>query len=130
LLLGDAQGDYQVVARLVTAANRAANRANRCFVIGGLPGRTHLTDGRLQLKLVNLPGDWTGSTIFAYYVMPHSAALDDARATALVEGDLEWVRAAAAGFLEYGFRGQNSGDSTPLEETIETFAFEPITLPD
>ncbi len=130
LSLRDAAGNYRVVARLVTSAQRAGNRTNKCFVIAGIPADEYLVGGKLQLRLVNLPGDWTDSTIYAHYVMPHLEGADDAQATGLVETNLKWVRAAAAGFLEYGFRGERNNESKPLEATIEVFAFEPVTLPD
>jgi len=129
LWLKDGAGNYRVVARLVTSGGRAGNRRSKCFVIAGLEADEYIVDGKLQLRLVNLPGDWTDSTIYVYYVMPHLEGADDARATGLLEAELEWVRGAAAGFLEYGFRGERNNESQPLEETIEVFAFDPVALP-
>ncbi len=130
LLLRAADGNYEAVAGLVTSVDRAGNRANKCFVISGIAADKFIVDGRLHLRLVNLPEDWFASTIYAYYVMPSVEGIDDEQATALVEAKLGWVRESAAGFLEYGYRGRLSGESVPLEESIEVLAFEPVTLPD
>ncbi|MGC9319183.1 MAG: DUF4838 domain-containing protein, partial [Armatimonadota bacterium] len=130
LRLQGPDGRYETVAALVDEAARTANRRNAAFVIGGLESARYIRDGELRLRLVNLPEDWYLSTIYAAYVMPDLEGAGDALATDLIETDLEWVRAAAAGFHEYGFRGVPNGESQPLDETIEVFAFPDVSLPE
>jgi len=122
-------GEYETVAGLVDEGARDANRANRAFVIPGLDASRFVRDGRLTLQLVNLPEDWYMSTIYAFYVMPDLEGATDEIATRLIEGDLEWVRAAAAGFHEYEFKGAANGEGEPLGQPIEVFEFPDVSLP-
>ncbi|HUS81019.1 MAG TPA: DUF4838 domain-containing protein, partial [Armatimonadota bacterium] len=129
LLLWATDGQYQPVADLATPTARTANRADRCYVIGPLQAAQFIEGGKLRLQLVNLPGDWFSSTVFAWYVMPHIEGMADQQATGLVQGNLEWVRRAAAGFHEYDFNGERAGESVPVEETIEVFGFGAVGVP-
>lgn len=122
-------GEYQTVAALTDEAARAANRRNAAFVIGGLDTQRFIRDGKLDLRLVNLPGDWTLSTIYAFFVMPDFEGATDTLATRLIEGDLGWVRAASAGFHEFDFRGVPNGDGPGLDVTIGITGFPEVELP-
>lgn len=129
LQLRGPEGEYETVAALTDEAARAGNRANRAYVIAGLQSARFLRDGALDLRLVNLPGDWFASTVYAFYVMPELPGATDELATRVVESDLEWVRGASAGFQEYDFGGEPSDDGVPLDATIEVGAFPAVTLP-
>ena len=130
LLLMGPDGEYEAVATLVDEAARTTNRRNGAYVIRGLETARYIRDGKLQLRLVNLPGGWTMSTIYAFFVMPDMADATDEAATGLVEGDLDWVRENAGGFHEFGFRGVPSGDGAPVDVTITVTAFEEAELPE
>ncbi len=128
-LLGP-DGEYETVAAVVDEAARAGNRANAGFVFGGLDSARYLRDGEVRVRFTNLPEDWFMSTVYAFYVMPDWPGATDAVATRLIAGDLEWVRATAAGFQEYDFKGAPAGESQPLDATIEITGFSGAELPD
>jgi len=128
LLLKTADGEFEAVAD-VAEPGRAADRVHKCYVISGLDAARYLVDGKLTLRFENLPEDWFMSTLFAWFVMPAIEGIDDAQATALVEGNLGWVRGAAAGFHEYAYRGEKAGESVPVGATIEVSGFADMPLP-
>jgi len=128
-LLGP-DGEYETVAGVVDEGARQASRLNKAFVISGLDASRYIHDRELALRIVNLPEDWYISTFYAFYVMPDFADATDEAATRLIEDNLAWVRAAAAGFHEYEFEGATAGESEPLQQRIEVFSFPDVALPD
>lgn len=130
LWLRDAEGQWQQVADVPPPGGQA-DRTDKVCIIRGLPTQRFLVDGKVALRFENLPGEWSMSTVMAWYVMPPLPGMDEGRATALVQSHLEWVRGAAAGFHEYDYRGMPAGESVPVEVSIEVpGGFSRPTLPD
>lgn len=119
LRLQDADGEFVRVAGIPDEGAREANRVNAAYVVGGLSTERFIRDGTLTLHFANLPEDWYMSTVYAFFVMPEFEGVTDAQATRLIEGDLDRVRGASAGFHEYAMEGIPSGEGAPIEVTID-----------
>jgi len=85
------------------------NRVNRCYVVPGLSAQD-LSGAAVRIAVVNPAGDWTVSTLFAFYVMPPIPDMTHRKATVLVERHLDWVRAQSAGFFEHPREGRQNAD--------------------
>lgn len=96
----------------------SGNRCARAFVFPGLR-RADFPPDRLIVEILNRPGDWVESTLYAVYVMPPGQATTPDQATEALQKRLEEVRAAAIGFVEYGYRGQRNREGETLVVEVE-----------
>jgi len=88
------------------------------YAIAGLSGEKFL-DGKATVIIANRPGDWTGSTVYAVYVMPAAEPLDSEEVTRRIESDLAGVRRSSLGFIEFVPSGAGSSDGRELVAEIE-----------
>ncbi len=116
-------GERELLGR-IAPPRQAINRATGALVLGPIPSEA-IRDGRVRVVLTNLPGDWTDSTLYALYVMPHEAGITPKQATRRFTEGLDALREAAIGFVEYGMYGVKVSDSAPLEVAIELPAARP-----
>jgi len=110
-------GERRLLGR-IAPPKKALNRATGVCVLGPIPAEA-VGAGRVQVLLMNLPGDWTDSSLYAVYFMPHDPRITSEEATRQFTQQLDAVREAAIGFVEYGFYGVKVADGAPVEVTIE-----------
>jgi len=110
-------GERRLLGRIAPPKN-ALNRETGALVLGPIPADA-VRDNRLRLVLTNVPGDWTDSSLYALYVMPRDPDVTSEEATRRFTEDLEVVREAAVGFVEYGFYGVRVMDAAPVEVIID-----------
>ena len=97
---------------------QAASRATGCVVYRDLKWPAGRRDV-LRLEIVNRPGDWTGSTLLAGYVMPGAAEVSRGKAAALIRNRPDWPRDKSIGFVEFGFAGMANNEAEPTQIDIE-----------
>ena len=109
---------------------QACNGKTGCVIYTGLT-RPSATSKALSLEIVNLPENWTSSTLLAFYVMPSGLEVSPARAATLIRQQPDWPRKCSIGFVELGWRGLNSTDLQPVTVSIELVGppKEPARLP-
>jgi len=67
----------------------------------------------------NRPGNWEGSTFFAFYLMDPSQRTTPAKAQKAIETDLDSVRRKAIAFVEMPYSGVVNRDANPLNVVIK-----------
>ena len=98
---------------------QASNRKTGCVVYQGLNWPHGGGDVLLKLEIVNRPGDWTGSTLLAVYVMPAGLNVSHEKAAGIIRDHPDWAREQAIGFVELGFRGLSNDESQPARIDVE-----------
>ena len=122
LSLKGPDGRWQIVGG-VGNTEAIGDGRNACFVVSGLETARYLRGRDLELQFENTPGGPYASTVFAFWLMPDEAGLTPQEATRRVEADVDSVRAASAGFTEYGYAGFRSREEGPTTVHLEFTGF-------
>jgi len=95
------------------ARGQAANRRNGACIVKDLALRES-ADGCVELLVKNVPGHWTASTFFAFYLVDSSHRVSKGKAQAMIERDRDSLRRLAFAFEELGYSGAVNRDGGTL----------------
>ena len=96
--------------------DRRGDRVNMCFVLRSI-SLAPFPGNALDIVIDNPSGGPYASRVFAVYVMPDDETGDD-QAQDMIEQDVETARAHALGFVEFGYNGRWSRESSACAQTI------------
>ena len=114
----DVQGREKHIGDVAFAGDDGGGKT-RCYVFHGLSWKD-VPRKALTVRIYDKPNDpWPASRIFALFVMPPDAKVDNDRATWLLRNKLDLVRRKSAGFVEYGYAGLINRDGQTAETSIK-----------